>query len=295
MFRGIFFSCLHYTENAPVMRQEDYGEQILKKLKWILDFAEEKEAEVFCCGDLFHRKAGTSIKEIQRIMEVMEHSSIVSILGNHDIQGYNQNLETQPIGILKKAGIVGIVDEKGFVFADGVYVTGSNYKIGYEESNPYAVECKKECDFHVHLTHGMLSQSKMPYDVTYVNEIEVNADILVNGHNHGFWYDEERGIYNVGSIARVAMEKNEINKEPKILYVEKEKGKNPKIRIFDVPVEKDVWISEIKRDTLNSEDVEKFAKSIKEMNIDNDEEILNELLKDKDEKTKQKVFEYLGE
>ena len=75
MFRGIFFSCLHYTESSPVMRRDDYGELILKKLQWILNFAYKKKAKVICAGDLFHRKSGTTIREINRILSVLDSSN----------------------------------------------------------------------------------------------------------------------------------------------------------------------------------------------------------------------------
>jgi len=298
MFRSIWFSCLHYTENSPIMRKEGYGSQVLDKLKFIIDFAVLEDLEVFCTGDLFHRKAGTSIRELNRIMGMLEHRDklIHMILGNHDIQGYNQNLETQPIGILSKAGLVRIMEDNDYwKFDEGVYVTGENYHAGYEESDPYSLSFSRDdCMTHIHMTHGLLADRELPFQATNIKDIEISADILVNGHWHQYWDDEELGVYNIGSVARVAMEKNEINKTPKALIIEVD-GTNRKVTTLDIPTETDVWVSEAKRDTLSAEQVEEFAKGIEEMDVNTDEEILEELLKDQNEEVKKLVYGYLGE
>jgi len=297
MFKGVWFSCLHYTENAPIMRKDNYGSLILNKLSFIMDWAECEDIQVFCNGDLFHRKAGTSIRELNKIMKVLEHSRpIHMILGNHDIQGYNQNIETQPIGVLAKAGLVILMEENGYwKFNDGVFVTGENYHAGYEEAEPYSFNFKRDdCDTHIHMTHGMLADRELPYEATHISDVELSADILINGHWHKYWDDPEIGVYNIGSVARVAMEKNEINKTPIALIVEVE-GTKRNIYGMDIPTEDDVWVSEAKRETLSAEEVEAFAKGIEEMDIDNDENVLKEILKDESKEVKKLVMGYLGE
>ena len=290
MFKAIVFSCLHYSLKQPIMRTENYGELILNKLKWILDFANDKKAMLLFTGDLFHRKYGVTFKEVNMLMETIGDNKIYGILGNHDVQGYYaMNTDVLPIGVLIKAKKFIPMPEHTYFMFDGVAITGKHYCINYDVPETYDVMVK-DCDYHIHLTHGMLTNKKTPYDSVSVNQVEVNADILVNGHNHGFWQDEERKIINIGSIARVAMDNNEINKQPKILYIE---GK--KTSFIDVPIEKDVWLSEVKRETLDADEVEKFAKSIKEMELSSDEEILKEILKNESEEIQKRVCSYLEE
>lgn len=299
MFKGLVFSCFHYSESPPIMRKDNYGELILKKLKWILENARMNKAIPICLGDVFHRKHGTSIREINKIIETIGDHEIYGILGNHDCQGYNINLETIPMGVLIKTGRYILIDNA--ISMDGVVITGDSYHNNYEIPETYNAivneEYRKinEVDFHIHLTHGMLTNSKLPYNATNVSDIEVNADVLFNGHNHKMWFDEERGIYNVGSIARVSMNENEINKTPFAFLIEVNGKNNYKITPVEIPIEKDVWSKEIKRDTMNEEDVEKFAKGIKEMELGSDNLMLEKILENETPDVKKKVYSYLGE
>jgi len=291
MFRGLVFSCLHYSETPPIMRKDNYGDLILKKLDKIFKTAYAYEANPICLGDVFHRKHGTTIREINKIIETIGDRQMYGILGNHDCQGYNINLDTIPMGILIKTKRYVLV--KRLVLED-VVITGESYHSNYEVPETYSVQ-ENDCNFHIHLTHGMLTNSNLPYSATNVKDIEVNADVLFNGHNHRTWVDEERGIYNVGSIARVAMNENEINKTPCVFLIEVNGKNNYKVTPIEIPCEEDVWSKEIKRSTMSAEDVEKFAKGIKEMELGSDSSALEKILENESSEVKKKVYSYLGE
>ena len=176
------------------------------------------------------------------------------------------------------------------------YITGTNYGVNYEENDPYSRSVTEDdCMCHIHMTHGMLTNMQLPFEATSVDDIEISANLLINGHFHRYWSDEERGIYNVGSIARIAMDKNEIIKKPVVLMVEVATNGSTKVSRVKVPIEKDVWITEIKRDTLDAEEVMKFAESIQEMELDTDTDILKELLKEQPKAVAEKVYHYVGE
>lgn len=295
----VYFTDLHYSVYPPRMRKEGYGQQILQKLRFVLDIADKNDAEVLFGGDMFHRKARATWTELYLITGILSGSEkqLHMILGNHDIQGYNRNLETQPVGVLKEAGLVNIIPDDGYEQFGGVYITGRNYQYDYEV--PENFECmleKPDLLYHIHLTHGMVTNKDLPYNAVNVNDLNIGADLVLNGHNHGQWKDEEKGFYNPGSVARVAMEKNEINKQPKLLLIEVDSG-SAEIQEIDIPVDKDVWLSQIlhERETLDNEEVEEFAKQIQEMNLDSDKEILDELLNDRSEEVRQKVYNYLEE
>lgn len=296
MFKGLFLSCPHYTEQSPIMRKDGYGDQILDKLRFALEYAENDDRHVFCAGDLFHRKSGTSIREINKMIELLkQYDPMYVTLGNHDIQAFSQIIETQPIGVLIKAGVVTPIGDRAIEF-DDIVLTGSDYHAHYEESEPWSRKADSNCDTHIHITHALITDTSLPFECIDVQTVAetMSADILVNGHYHKYWEDPEAGIYNVGSIARVAMDKNSINKTPVALLIDCD-GKKRTVTTLVIPIEKDVWISEIKRDTLSADEVEEFAKSIEEMDISTDEKILEEILKDEDGEVRKLVYKYLGE
>lgn len=290
----VIMSCLHYTESNPLMRKENYGDLILNKLKWILDYANGMEASILFLGDLYHSKHNVSIREINKLMEVIGDKIIYGICGNHDVISHQNflDLETRPIGILVKAGKFRLIQNDEEVdFLNGVIVTGENYHLDYEVPETYN-RTVKEARCHIHLTHGMLTEKPLPYNATHIGELDISCDFLFNGHNHKPFSDPEKGIHNVGSIARIAMDKNFLNKKPVICLLDTD---TKKVEIIEVPIEKDVWVSEIKRDTLDVDEVEKFAESIKEMEIQDDEEMLKEILKDESKEVCEAVYNYLGE
>lgn len=303
MFRGLFFSDLHYTEQPPIMRKDGYGEHILCKLSEILNFAQGDDREVFFCGDLFHRKSGVSNRELNKIIgELVRFDPMHIILGNHDIQGHNPDLDTRGIGVLINSGVVKMIGDDDYIECQGgqgVFVTGHNYHAHYEEEEPWSFNFKRDdCNLHIRLLHAMVSNQNLPFDCMNIKNIagEISADLIFNGHYHVPWEDPEVGFYNLGSIARIAMDKNMLNHNPSVITVDYEAGKQPVVnREVLGMVREDVWISEIKRETIDSDEVEKFAKSIEEMDINDDEDLLKEILKDEDPEVEKLVYQYLGE
>jgi len=292
MFKAVFIGDTHFTFQAPLMRREDYGERILEKIEWCLQFANRESATVFHTGDLFHRKGNTTFREANAIASLVlkYKQKLYMIVGSDDMfSGYVRNFDRQAIGMLEKCGVVEFI-QNGKDFGDGVYVDGMDFCRNYEEQNPYSA-MYKDCDFHARVTHGMLTDSDLPYNCTNIGECEVNADLLVNGHHHRFWICEEKNTYNIGSISRNIMNENEINKQPKMLYV-KYNGRLD-VDIVDVPCEKDVWVNEIKREQIDNEDLDKFVESIKDMDLSDESAVLDEVLKDYDEDVKKKVLFYL--
>ena len=297
MFKGLFFSCLHYTGSSPLMRKDNYGELILGKLQWIIDKAKGLDATLFCCGDLFHRKHHVTIRELNKITEVIGDNIIFGILGNHDVQARNIDTQVMAIGNLIRNDKYILLDDNTLDAGNGVTVSGTSYHAHYEELEPWKFSIDRDdCETHIHLTHALITDTSLPFECVSSEVVaqSMSADILVNGHYHKYWEYPESGIYNVGSVARVAMDKNSINKVPKVLLVEID-GSKRKIKTIDIPVEKDVWVTELKRESLNSDEIDEFAKSIEEMDLSSDEDILKEILKDEDDEVEKLVYEYLGE
>jgi predicted phosphodiesterase len=270
---------------------------ILNKLIWLFEEAINRDAVLICVGDLFDKKAGTTLRELYSLIDVLNFyrntKKMNMILGNHDIQAYNQDISTQPAGILIESGLINLIsDESEIDIGDGVKITGENYKANYEREETFTREVKGDYLFHIHLTHAMLVNKPVPFEAVMASDIEpfINADILINGHNHEPWEYADK-IYNVGSVARIAKDKNYLNKQPKCLFID---GSTKEIEWVDIPVEKDVWLNKITRESMDSEALDEFVEKFNSKGLE-DEDILPELLKGKSDDVKKCVYNYLGE
>lgn len=292
----VVFGDIHYKETPPAMRVEGYGEQILHKINLMQTVARKIDAKIICTGDIFDKKYGTTLYEINRMMETIDWVlGWYTVLGNHDIQAYNQRIETQPIGVLYKAGRINLLKHGEYTdFNNGVFLTGEGYHVGYDCEETYARSVEEaECKYHIHVTHGMITQKSVPWESVDANAVEsvLECDLLLNGHNHRPFQHGER-IFNIGSLARTAKEKNYLNKTPKAVVVDTDKRE---AKWIDIPCVEDVWKDDVERQIRNNqEELDEFVKEMKEIEI-SDEDVLVKLLEGKSEKVREKFYSYLNE
>lgn len=291
----VVFGDAHYKETPPAMRKEGYGSQILHKISVLQDVARKLDAKIIFTGDLFDKKHGTSLREINKLMSVIDEKlGWYAVCGNHDIQAYNQRLETQPIGILIEAGKIQLLDCNGINLGDGVVLTGESYHVNYETEDTFNVSVDDvSCRFHIHVTHAMIVERPAIWEHVLAEEVEqvIQCDMLVNGHNHApFQYGEQ--IYNVGGLARTAKEKNYFNKTPKALIIDTDKKS---AKWVDIPHDEDVWKGDIEKVVAkNQEELDEFVREMQELEIA-DEDLIGTLLEGQTEKVCEKFYSYIGE
>lgn len=286
----LVFSCAHFKHDAPAGRKDGYGGQILAKVKWIMDNAGQLDAFPVCLGDLFDKKSGTTLRETYDMMFTIRNSgrgTLYLLLGNHDIQGYNQDISTQPVGILIQSGCIKKVEDLNGK-CSSVIVTAEHYRADYENAKSYASEPLN--GFHIHMTHGMLVNRPCPWDATVVNDAfiaGINADLLLNGHNHvSFQCDK---VLNVGSIARISRDGNYLNTFPKAFLVD---TSDKSVKLVMVPCHDDVWID--KEEEREPVDFGSFEKAMNDAGeIKDKTAILDGLLKDEQASVKQRVVELM--
>lgn len=292
----VVFGDAHYKDTPPAMRKEGYGEQVLHKISLMQGVARQIDARIIFTGDLFDKKYGTSLRELNRMLSVIDEGlGWFFVLGNHDIQAYNQRLETQPVGVLQEVGKIRILNGKDeYDLGDGVFLTGAGYHANYDVEDTYNVSVDNaECRFHIHVTHGMIVEKPAPWEHVLAEEVEqvLECDILLNGHNHASFKYGER-IYNIGGLARTAKEKNYLNKKPKAVIVDTDKKS---VKWIDIPCVDDVWKEGVDIEPAgNRADLDDFVREMRELQI-TDEDVLKRLLEGKSKKVKKKFYTYIGE
>ena len=268
-FRGVFISDIHFSLRAPESRKETYGQEILEKLNFVIDFANKKGAYIFIAGDIFHYKSNVSDEEKIALMKVLRRANmlIYGIVGSHDLSGYQlESINRRAIGVLQEAGLFTILNDKVYFENGNICVSGANVCKDYESTNPYSVKKGKE-KIRIHLTHGMLLDEKDPrFDCTTLSEVETEADLIFNGHFHqclGIKKINNTYFVRLGSLSRDSVTLKD--HQPRLLFVSIENSKL-KLNTVKIPVKEDVWISD-ERVENKGIDFKEFVEMLKESKV----------------------------
>ena len=299
--RFVIVGDVHFAMDPPGRRKDGYADSVLGKLQFAATVGSKLGVDGFIfTGDVFHHKRA-SIREVNAMLEAFSEfqSDVHVLIGNHDVIGHNtDDLEGSGIGALFHLDHVHRIPRE----PDGceVVITGADYQPDYETSAPYdPITTHDDGRPHIHVTHGTLLESELPFEVsrTLIGEIEHNiADhknvLLVNGHWHKPWQREKSNVWNLGSFSRCAFGENHT---PRILVAEWATDEW-KVRPVDVPCETDVWEpeNEIVK-ALDRDAVAEFVESFEaEENVElRSEELLGTLLEGKSDEVRGMVRELL--
>ncbi len=307
MTRLLYFTDVHYTESTPQRRKPGYGAQILKKLDWINRLGVKLEVDAYLCGgDWFHNKK-VSMTELNNIAQVLrrmtyniDHQApVIGIIGNHDVPGHQEEGQhRRAIGVLYKSGLLIHPTYK----VGDVVVHGKSYVPNYELEafDPTSDYWKGRAGpGRIWMTHGTLVQEKLPFDISQALAKDAAPPpgvLLINGHMHHGWQQPENGIWNCGSVCRCSIENQKSNLEPRVLVLQWD-GKDWKVKPVPIPVEDDVWTTEDHMaDRATPEEIESFVAKLEEEEVAEElqgKEGLEELLKDKPDPVRNKVYDLL--
>ena len=194
---------LHLRPDKPLCRAESADEWVdtqLKKLSFILEFADKKHATVLMAGDICHRATGWPSWMFWRVINVFNKWSNVPIFvipGQHDLPYHQLNqLHRSNLGVLLEAGVVW---------------NCANHVVGFAWGEKIQKSQKKA---HVAVAHLMVL--KDPKDATYPGQAESATmaekllkqfpqyDLIVTGDNHQPFVEEYKGrwLVNPGSMTR---------------------------------------------------------------------------------------------
>lgn len=246
--RFLYLTDTHCRQIAPFNRKDDYATALKFKLEEVASLALKLGVTaIFHGGDLWDTP-DLSIQEADFFISCLKKTGIpiYIIAGNHDL--YNKKLDTLPhtlLGVQDKLGVLKVIKTgERLYFDDGnvrVQLTGQSYHSQIDLRDPRLDYCvrKKNCDYAIHMVHGMLmAEEKFPGAVhTHLSEVhDTEADLTLAGHMHfGFPDYEYQGKYfiNIGAIARLINHVAEINRPVQVLLIDLSRGKSElhKIRL----------------------------------------------------------------
>jgi exonuclease SbcD len=232
--RFLYFTDDHKRGTTPENRTDNFPATLVRKLKEVVKIAQEYEVDYILHGGDFFDVPAPAISVCADFLEVYQQFSvpIFTVPGNHDLFGHNSaTLPRTMLGFIARLGIVRLVGrEPIYLEKNGlrVQLSGQGYHFEMDRREPhldYVVQ-KKDCDYAIHMVHGMLLQRKI-YPGAFYTLIEqiwdTEADFTLVGHNHlGFPDTEKDGKYflNPGALVRLSNHQQEMKRPVQVLLID---------------------------------------------------------------------------
>lgn len=232
--RLLFLTDDHKRGTTPANRKDNFPATLANKLREVAAIAREREVDYILHGGDFYDVPAPAISVCADFLEIYQQfpAPVYIIAGNHDLFG--NNTETLPRTMLGLAARLGIVRMLGrepvYLEKNGlrVQLTGQGYHFEMDRRDPhddYVVQ-KQDCDYAIHLVHGMLlDRTAFPGPFyTLVEQIwQTEADFTLAGHNHlGFPDAEHDGKHflNPGALARLSNHPREMQRPVQVVYID---------------------------------------------------------------------------
>jgi DNA repair exonuclease SbcCD nuclease subunit len=271
-----FATDFHLRYTAPISRTDDdrYFQNILTKIKYLIDFANSNCDLIIFGGDIFDKPDIPYSLLISFIKELKKSQKpILSIIGNHDIYGYNgDSINKSAIGVLFENKIIKKIDNIIF----------ENEKIrikGIHCFSDLILDDYKEGYYNIAIIHKPITNQPIPNTIKINDIADKNKyNLLLCGDIHQpFEYIHGNFIIlNPGSLSRTSI----IDKDRDVgFYYINIQDNKVKFEIIKVPFERDVFSTSISTiDDKNKDFISTYAQTI--YNIKNSEKSIVEYLKE---------------
>lgn len=232
--RLLFLTDDHKRGTTPANRKDDFPAAMAAKLREVAAIAREREVDCILHGGDFYDVPAPAISVCADFLEIYQQfpAPVYIIPGNHDLFGNNaETLHRTMLGLAARLGIVRMIGRAPVYLAKNglrLQLTGQGYHYEIDRRDPrkdYVVQ-KKDCDYAIHLVHGMLlDRTTFPGAFyTLVEQIwETEADFTLAGHNHLGFPDAEREgrrFLNPGALARLSNHPLEMRRPVQVVYID---------------------------------------------------------------------------
>lgn len=279
----------HIASQAPRGRTDSYESDVLAKLAWVMEYANEVEAAgIVVTGDLLNRKNPTHTSHllVQKIRAVfaLADAPIHLIVGNHDRNNGGQ-IDGQPI--------LGVVDGTHVHLLDGPsgidgYIAGIPWSDSFEREGGAALLAERIADTRCPLVfcHAPISDRMYPFgpeergwllagDVAgHILARSAITRLVAHGHFHG---RQEVAAYplgsqavtfsNPGALSRATVAVDDVERVPAIAVIEYGIGDDHPltVRYEDVPCRPAAEVLRVEEhlaDTDREDAVQSLARSL---------------------------------
>lgn len=187
---AILCADLHFRDDQPICRTDDFFETQIRKMRWLRELAHEQDCPVICSGDYFHHWK-PSPQLLSACIAYMPF--VITIPGNHDLPQHNINLiEKSGLWTLEKAGKVAITQIK----------LGEIAMVQYEE-------CPK-----IGVIHKLINHPQSTTTAKNILKKYPEYNLILSGDNHQTFEASigNRWLINPGSFSRQTAD--QINHKP---------------------------------------------------------------------------------
>lgn len=202
MILGIW-SDIHLRDTSPVNRIDDYYVKQFSKMEQCVQiFKQHKCDYIIHAGDLFDAYR-VSFRLLWDTIEFFRKHNlkIFSIIGNHDIQGYNiDTLNNSALGIMFQIGYVKHIND----------IIGSIKIHGIDTRTKYNIDDYTN-DYDIIVSHDMiLPTADAPFDHVYYKTLDGKCRCIISGHYHKpfILHGHKTLFLNPGSIMRMTVDDN---------------------------------------------------------------------------------------
>lgn len=252
----LFVGDVHLSDTPPSRRDENYCNDIFKKLDEVKNIAKDKKVNTtIFAGDIFHHKNPRNVSHrlVNRLLQYFLDfpSKVLIVVGNHDItEGRLESLNKQPIQVLDSLPNVSLL-KWDHVHLKGTDITAEVMSVPGVPNvtiDDYRIKCSKTC-WSIVVAHQsiypnkstlipVLRESPSIHDSSEVAEV-LNADIVLYGHEHarhGVYKRLDTTFINLGSICRGTLSDEDLQKVPAVALLQFGSYENRDFLFHEIPL-----------------------------------------------------------
>lgn len=282
----LVFQDSHIADRPPLGRVEGYRDQIGVKLVEIGQIARQVQADVVIgVGDTFHVKRPNFVSHylVGMLQDAFRDypCDVWLVPGNHDLGTATdeEGLMRQPIsnlvgGNVYMAGATKVIKLPDTVILFRPYSAERDCDPAYYKLTDDELTVAEHMPYVIMMAHGSVLPpgADRPYPYVKLEDIDLTGiGILCCGHIHedlGVTLYDTTWFCNVGAVGRFARTQANMEREVKVLLIEKEKGLPPSFRAITLdsalPASEIFLERESTDGEVPSDDIVKFADSLAE-------------------------------
>lgn len=233
MITFLYFTDPHVRINSPSSRLDNFYETILNKLSYVAELGHAYNVDAFICGGDLIDRPDIPYSTLTGLVETLAKFKrpIYTVLGNHDIYGYNPDTHHRTaVSVIRASGLVTRLGGKPIIIEKGpvkVSLTGcdAHYLLDKDGRTSDYTDIPESDATKIHVVHGFLTKKRWEQvPSTEIDDIiDTKADIVLTGHEHsgfGVIRKNDKIFCNPGALARVTASVGDINLEVKVALIE---------------------------------------------------------------------------